>query len=545
MSDLKKIFPKLPKVSDEQRLDMHRKYAAKYIFYRKHKNFVDGYCTHCMKKFQVRLDEEIITPADMERQSYGNIRNGDMCGCPRCGCIATARAEGIPRQKLTNYHELCVFLPTKDAVYAVCGELVAGYGWDKMTIEEMERDYGGSRFEPYWIIEYTEHGARQARFNWYYGWQDSISVSEPYIMRGGFYSEKHFYQAYNHQVLWNTFLRYHLPCEWALGNGRYDGAEPFRYLSYAVRYPAVEMLIKSGGMDIVEDIVRGRSCKRVINLEGKSAAEVFRVDGNEAALIRKAMQNNRVTITTLQCWWRLKVIARRHKWKLKPDDAVKLMELRTSYGELVDIVDKSALTPTKLVNYITKQAKKRKESVSETMSLYRDYINECKDLEYDLKDTQISKPSDLQAAHERTSAALNAIREEIAIKKEAKQYKEYQEAYEKLVKKYECGNDEYMIIVPKSAYAIVQEGKNLGHCVGGYADRHMRGVLTILFMRNPASPDTALYTIEMDGNRMVQIRGRSNCAPTPEAKVFVDKWLEWVKLPANKKHPKKKKESAA
>ena len=36
---------------------------------------------------------------------------------------------------------------------------------------------------------------------------------------------------------------------------------------------------------------------------------------------------------------------------------------------------------------------------------------------------------------------------------------------------------------PVTTAAIKREGRVLDHCVGGYADRHMKGVTTILFLR--------------------------------------------------------------
>ena len=50
--------------------------------------------------------------------------------------------------------------------------------------------------------------------------------------------------------------------------------------------------------------------------------------------------------------------------------------------------------------------------------------------------------------------------------------------------KYEFELDGLRIVFPMTAAAIRREGKLLRHCVGGYADRHMKGVVTILFLRS-------------------------------------------------------------
>lgn len=68
------------------------------------------------------------------------------------------------------------------------------------------------------------------------------------------------------------------------------------------------------------------------------------------------------------------------------------------------------------------------------------------------------------------------------------------------------------------------------HCVAGYAARHLRGTLAILFLRDASAPDKSLYTIEMHGKSLTQVQGYNNKTPlTPEAKDFFNCWLEWVK----------------
>lgn len=208
------------------------------------------------------------------------------------------------------------------------------------------------------------------------------------------------------------------------------------------------------------------------------------------------------------------------------------------------LIKKTNLTPQKLVNYLNKQLRERKnvkwQSLGRIIGDYEDYIHECEQLGYNVTDEQICKPKDMYAAHERTSKAVNIIERERMEKAEQERTTAYLNGiYKEYVDKYEYSDKRYSIIVPKSASEIVDEGKNQHHCVAGYADRHITGKLAILFMRDTASIENALYTIEMHGNELVQIRGQHNCDPTKEARKFVDKWLKWVKLPENKKHPER------
>ena len=116
----------------------------------------------------------------------------------------------------------------------------------------------------------------------------------------------------------------------------------------------------------------------------------------------------------------------------------------------------------------------------------------------------------------------------------------YEDRRKELERKYAVEMDGYTIMVPKNAQEILDEGRILKHCVAGYADRHMQGQVTILFMREAAEPDKPFLTIEMDGNRLVQIHGYRNeglysakgrFAPDPREvhREWLDTWLEWLK----------------
>ena len=127
----------------------------------------------------------------------------------------------------------------------------------------------------------------------------------------------------------------------------------------------------------------------------------------------------------------------------------------------------------------------------------------------------------------------------------------------KLEEKYGFTMDGYVIRIPASEEEILDEGRKLVHCVGGYANRHMSGATTILFMRKVTKPDEPWLTIEMSGNRLAQIHGYRNegihtqkgrFAPDPAEvyKDFLDTWLDWIKKGSkrdkngNPKLPRKK-----
>lgn len=513
---------------------------------------MDCYCTNCMERYQLRRDIEKITPMDeQEADAADTIVHGGHMSCPYCHARAETRSEGISRQKLNETHYVVVFLKNGETtVYAAACVISCEYGVGGMDAAKMEEVYYGARIEYHSIIEYKPGQVQQAIDCYRYGeinpYIKIIGVKEPIIYYMG---SRKIFTAYNPELLQDTFLKYHMPRVYLtysqLQNDvckyRYSGYRPLEFLAMAAKYPAVEFIIKNGGKNIIHEIIDDKkSYKSVIDLSGRSAAEVFRTDANEAAIIRRFMQDGMVTVQILQCWRRLKIWGRHTDRKFKFEDAIYTSRIGP-YEQIIKLMKTVDFTPTKLINYIQKIAEKEKNCPNGIVWIYRDYIDECVELGYDVRDLQISKPADLHKAHERTSSALQVVREERARQEQAKLLSEYVEnLYSKWCKKYEYSDKKFTVIVPHSAMEIVNEGAALHHCVAGYADRHMHGELTILFMRDVHGPDVPLYTIEMNGDSLRQIHGKYNRTPDKAAWKFVEKWL---KIISGRKE--KKKECAA
>lgn len=83
----------------------------------------------------------------------------------------------------------------------------------------------------------------------------------------------------------------------------------------------------------------------------------------------------------------------------------------------------------------------------------------------------------------------------------------------------------------------------LFHCVGGYAERHVNGKTTILFMRLAKEPEKRLVTIEVKGDTICQNYGYKDRRVNEKEKEFIEKWIAWVR--AGSRRPKKKKTASA
>ena len=91
-------------------------------------------------------------------------------------------------------------------------------------------------------------------------------------------------------------------------------------------------------------------------------------------------------------------------------------------------------------------------------------------------------------------------------------------------------DNKFSICVAQSHKALVDEGKALHHCVGGYGKKMAEGNCVILFIRDNEKLNQSLYTLEYcpKYQNVVQVKGMKNSVPSEDAISFV---LDW----ANKK----------
>ena len=105
-----------------------------------------------------------------------------------------------------------------------------------------------------------------------------------------------------------------------------------------------------------------------------------------------------------------------------------------------------------------------------------------------------------------------------------------QEAFQKAanyLSGFEYSSGAYCIRAPKKPDDLVEEGRQLSHCVGTYSDRVAARDTFIFFLRKTSEPDRSLVTVQVEPNgRLGQVRGRFNRQPSPEQLRFVEKWHE-------------------
>ena len=183
------------------------------------------------------------------------------------------------------------------------------------------------------------------------------------------------------------------------------------------------------------------------------------------------------------------------------------------------------MRPSAVVAYLKKE--------EATGQIYLDYLDAAEKIGLDLNNPIYLTPKELNSKHDRATAAWAAMQDR-------EKLKAYYPRLKKIAQRYTYGDGTYFIRPPVSGEEIKREGKELHHCVGGYADRHLKGATTILFLRDVKRPQKPLATIEVNGNSIQQIHGwddeRTACPENPSripAKLLyasiLQPWLAWLK----------------
>lgn len=479
-----------------------------YLFY---DNLPNGdrefQCTRCRSTTIQPLIKRTTTPED---RKLINARHGDIARCPICGAVVTVKSFGKSKSRKNLWHREKVVV-----IHALNPERV------EARCYFAERNYEYSPTPKTELIEKSRYlltPGNAVRFNALYyneNFYSTNKIGEPFPRTAMFYGVDEGYSVFGLKNLKDTFLKYNqLDSFISIDAQHYASclynAPIMKYLSYFAIYPQLEMLQKLGHYDVVKALVTyGQKSFPYVNWKAKSIAEFFKTDKQGY----KSFKENGGTLELLH-------IAHKLRSGKEPFDFVKAKEYLDCFGSEYNLtifekgVNDCGIPLSDGYKYVIQKKRNYTE--------YTDYLRIANNLGYDLKVHNVAFPKNLKKAHDDAATAERARLEEIR----SAERKKKEVAAQKYLKKYE----NYTIIIPHTVSEIVEEGKAMQHCVGGYAGRHMEGTLAILFLRSTAKPDKSLYTIEMHGKRLTQVQGYNNRTPlTPEAKVFFDTWLRWVK----------------
>jgi len=155
------------------------------------------------------------------------------------------------------------------------------------------------------------------------------------------------------------------------------------------------------------------------------------------------------------------------------------------------------------------------------VSEYRDYLDMCVKENYDMRNSFVLYPADLQKSHDKTAQRVKR-------KANAQMRRDFEAVYRRIANRLDFQRDGMKIVYPATPDDIIAEGHALHHCVGSYVDRVARKECMILFLRHCEDISTPFYTIEIQGQKVVQVRGMNNGDATAEVQAFIACWTREV-----------------
>lgn len=160
---------------------------------------------------------------------------------------------------------------------------------------------------------------------------------------------------------------------------------------------------------------------------------------------------------------------------------------------------------------------------------YKDYLNmvnhpKLKEIDYPLVFNSIEE---LKKNHDDIIPVYNAIRDEFNVDK----FEELSRTWNK----YSYSNEKYSITIPKTPVDIINEGTELHHCVKTYIKKVLQQETIILFLRKNNDLDVPYFTIELKGDKVIQIHGAFNCNLKEDSseREFIRLWAKEKKLKLN------------
>ena len=544
---------------------------TQYLFYSssRKKNERECICTHrdC-GKFILHRDQN---------PGFFRKRHGEEVSCPRCG--QPVNLVSLGRMRSFNKLNDTPWIRVTMCKTGIDGALLLKSGYAKRTFCWNDlRPYPeiswktwtylkpGKRMQ--WVRSWEPAGQRvDSSWWWDWKWTPQTAVKEPFNpgMRGcygGGSDGGSFFVGF--EAVERSAFKYCQVEEWY-----YKEAGVFldqeddmvrnvvKYLSAYTRYPAMEMAVKLDFHQAATELaVEGRKNTKYLNWDANSVQGFLRMSKQDAKAFIHAGGDLEL----------LKVYQDARKKKLVADVPAFMSALQDAGGlrngeKLVRAAGAAGCSLRQASNYLVSLP----EGIDLMATMWVDYLNMAKVLEYDLSRRDVAMPKNLRERHDLASETVRYQRVLIDEQKH-KKFNEY------LRKMYEFEYGNLCIVVPGGVDDIVHEGKVLKHCVGGYAARHFNDQVNILFLRHKRKPATPFITIEIrprktmkealvirqihgyqnEGYLQPAVYGSKQCNARPEYKYkwFLDIWKAWVKAgsPRNKKGkpivPKEKEKTA-
>lgn len=297
--------------------------------------------------------------------------------------------------------------------------------------------------------------------------------------------------------------------------------EPMESLLFLVSYlnhPRLEHLVKTGFYSLASDITY-RYTSGCLDESRNRTHQILGVAAEDVPFLRDIDVN----IATLQIFQKYNGLKDRQElllWQIENQvehNVLPILQHMTVHKAIKYLDNQYSFLCLRKSKYGTQRYKDMQTLVTE----YRDYLDICKKLGYDMNNSFVKYPADFQKAHDKAAKRMKH-------KTDAKMKRNFKAIYKSIAGQFDFETDGMKIVYPATPDDVVKEGHALHHCVGSYVDRVVNNECVILFLRLCSDPSRSFYTIEIRGNKLVQVRGTGNCSATPEVDNFIRIWEQRV-----------------
>lgn len=422
-----KILPeaKILKIANERYF--HQEH---YLYYKKYGNWVQIACSKCGGVTDARWKAGDSYESQFQR-IVQEPRENKTGKCPMCGACGTYKCQGKAKHDYSK--RIHLFLGQK---YKTTGmviryvevtkewklELIAGENGTEMhgAYEELSGvEIARAYFEPgkEKQIDYHKH-------SWYSGedfWDNCnlsgnyrIGIKEAPILAGTYKEMK------------DTMFQYSALKEYAAVVGKVN---PIEYFERYEQTPQIEMLVKLGLLDVVNELVNyrygivadenARQPDTFLGIRKERVKQLIKWKGSIRVL--KVMQTEK---RMGQTW--------------TEEQIEKLAETQLSYGQIETATKYMSLQ--KLMNRIEKYSgcqfttacSSAEQVIRDTANTYMDYIGMRLALGYDMNNTVYQQPRDLRAAHDKMVQESNKEKMDERIREVEQKYSNIRSNYRKL-----------------------------------------------------------------------------------------------------------------
>ena len=202
-------------------------------------------------------------------------------------------------------------------------------------------------------------------------------------------------------------------------------------------------------------------------------------------------------------------------------------QIRHDRNRFLDLIENYNLQLERFIPYLRDLLVFEHTDLSWIIDNYSDYL----DAELFLRNGKMRKvnkyPNNLVQMHHNRTAVIRDIERERKRREDELERKNEHLVYEAGLKYQDIRKrGDFSMIVPDGPEDVIDEGNNLGHCVGGYTRQIRKGKTFIVFMRKRKEPEVSFITVEIKNGEVCTALGRHNRRLEKNEREWLEKYAE-------------------